>query len=213
MCYTPCVTCSVDGCQKQARHLGWCVMHWARQHRTGSLELVIVSFEERFWSKVDKRGSDECWPWIASIDPYGYGAFATGRAHGYYGTAHRTAYALLIGPIPEGLTIDHTCHNESSCIGGVSCVHRRCCNPNHLEAVPRRVNVLRGKGSAAINANKTHCPQGHPYDAANTKRPPSGGRRCRICDQASHKRWRAKKRKQTGIVQQGSPQQHPKSNS
>ena len=82
---------------------------------------------------------------------------------------HRFAYELLVGPIPKGLTIDHVKSKE--------CISTLCVNPAHLEAVTLRENILRGNGLAAMNAKKTHCPQGHPYDYVNS----AGARGCSIC--------------------------------
>lgn len=96
--------------------------------------------------------------------------------------AHRYAYELLVGPISEALTIDHTCHNGSGCEGGRLCIHRRCVNPADFEVVTLAVNVLRGESPPARNKRKTTCPRGHPYDAVNTYvNPGSGWRLCRTC--------------------------------
>src|SRR6266576_3456485 len=101
--------------------------------------------QQRFWAKVDRRGSEECWPWQANRGR-GYGnVWIAGRMY----RAHRVAYELLIGPIPEGLTLDHLCRN------------RGCVNPAHLEPVTSRENTLRGEGISANNARKTHCKHGH----------------------------------------------------
>lgn len=131
----------------------------------------------RFWSNVQK--TDSCWPWIGSIEGRGYGQFKIG---GRQVMAHRFAYELLVGPIPERHDIDHTCHNtDANCPGGWSCQHRRCVNPAHLEPITHQANVLRGKGLAAVQARRTHCPQGHPYDEANTYVDRARRRHCRTC--------------------------------
>ena len=119
----------------------------------------------RFWSKVDIGAPDECWPWLASKDPQGYGNFHLG---GRIVKAHRMAYELLIGCIPRGLTIDHLCR-----------VHN-CVNPHHLESVTNKVNALRGISPWAVNARRTHCIQGHLFDIANTGRD-RGKRSCKQC--------------------------------
>lgn len=144
---------------------------------------------ERFWSKVDRRGPDECWPWLASKSYAGYGNFSNGNKTV---RAHRYSYEQVNGPIANGMTVDHTCHNEAVgrglCKGGFTCPHRACVNQRHLEIATRRTNMLRGLAPPALAARKTHCPQGHPYNLLNTRIRPSGARRCVTCKQAEDKR-------------------------
>jgi hypothetical protein len=83
---------------------------------------------------------DECWPWTGALDTNGYG-YTT--INGDAGSAHRLVYRWLVGPIPEGLELDHTCHNDTDCQGMPGCLHRRCVNPAHLEPVTHRENVIR----------------------------------------------------------------------
>ena len=120
-----------------------------------------------FWGRVAVGPSDECWPWLGALTNWGYGrpTFA-GRA--VY--AHRLAYELVVGSVPEGLVLDHLCRNPC------------CCNPAHLEPVTERENILRGQGAPALNAAKTHCGRGHPLPT--TGRP----RRCPVCRTESHRR-------------------------
>jgi hypothetical protein len=129
--------------------------------------------------------SQECVPWSGYCDPEGY---ARCQHNGRPGTlVHRLIYEQQVGPIPDGFTIDHVCHNDDdACPGGDRCLHRRCINVQHLEAVSMRTNVLRGKTSAAQNARKTHCPQGHAYTESNTYVDARDRRRhCRTCGRAS----------------------------
>jgi hypothetical protein len=119
--------------------------------------------ERRFWSKVDASG--DCWEWTATLYVNGYGmASAGGRSV----RAHRLAWEHLVGPIADGLVIDHLCRN------------RRCVNPDHLEPVTHRENVLRGVGITAQAARKTNCPEGHPYEGENLGGKPRA-RRCKVC--------------------------------
>lgn len=115
---------------------------------------------------VDFDGPNGCWVWRGS------------RAHNGYGTInwryrpqviHRLVWELTVDPIPKGMTLDHLCRN------------RACCNPDHLEAVTNRENILRGTGFAAQNARKTHCPYGHPYAGDNLMFQKAGSRLCRTC--------------------------------
>lgn len=86
--------------------------------------------------------------------------------------AHKWAYESIVGPVPEGMELDHLCRN------------RACVNPAHLEAVSRRVNQLRGLSISAKNARKTHCVHGHPLTGENVYEW-RGSRYCRACRAAA----------------------------
>ena len=160
-----------------------------------------VSVEERLTTFVDRSDADGCWPWIGHVNRFGYSQM---KINGKTRIGHRMAYEHFVGPIPPGLTVDHTCHNEDdSCQGGPSCLHRRCVNPAHLEAVTADVNKRRGlaaKRAAERMRAKTHCPQGHPYDEANTMlRGPAGWRLCRTCSRERARAWEKKRAKRTRV--------------
>lgn len=121
----------------------------------------------RFWSKVAQTGNVcECWIWRANKTRGGYGMF---RLSGKMRLAHRVAYELAIGAIPEGLQIDHLCKERS------------CVNPFHLEPVTAKENTRRGDAPSARHALKTHCPLGHEYTAANLIHRNNGSRQCKVC--------------------------------
>ena len=117
-----------------------------------------------------------CWLW--TLKPYSTG-YAMANVNGCRESAHRLSYRLVKGPIPVGLVLDHVCHNnDPDCFADNLCPHRRCVNPDHLEAVPPRTNSLRGKTTPAANALKTTCPRGHAYGHVDPKR---GWRKCFEC--------------------------------
>lgn len=148
-----------------------------------------IPADRRFWSRVTK--SDGCWPWTGYRSPEGYGEIIV---HSKKLGAHVFAYQLLVGAIPPGQVIDHTCHNaDPACPGGSGCLHRGCVNPAHLEPVSIRDNILRGKSASAVNARRTACQRGHPFDGSNTYQREGVGRECRECRHEAVRRYRAKR--------------------
>ena len=132
--------CLEPGCEESHRGHGYCAKHARRLLLHGS---TMEPRERKFWAKVDKRGPAECWPWLGYVHPNGYGQFGRGAER----LPHRIAYQYLIGPIPDGLVLDHLCHTaDPQCADTVNCRHRRCCNPEHLEPVTRFENIARGRG-------------------------------------------------------------------
>lgn len=175
--------CKVEDCGKPVKGRGLCNAHYLREQRHGN-PTAGGTFRERinsdvppqdrlrFWNYIEV--TETCWPWIGCRNREGYG-------HIGHHSAHRLVYEALRGPIPRGLTIDHLCHtHDLSCAGGKSCLHRRCVNPNHLEAVTLEENSRRAGG------RKTACPEGHPYDTRVERR---GGveRRCSVCINAQRR--------------------------
>ena len=134
---------------------------------------------ERFWSKVNQ--SDGCWSWKGShFTMTGYAIFNKKMDDGVWRptTAHRVAYEVVVGPIPDGLVIDHLCRN------------RKCVNPAHMEPVTRGENVLRGAGPSGRAARADNCCiHGHEFTPENTYRKPGrpNKRECRECNRTRQK--------------------------
>lgn len=123
----------------------------------------------RFWPRVNKNGPNGCWEWTGALNNYGYGAFSIGRP--MY-PAHRVAYVLILGPVPSNHPLDHLCRN------------RKCVNPDHLDAVPQKINMQRGWWGT-----KEHCIHGHLYTPENTYVATDGHRTCRTCRKEKWDAW------------------------
>ncbi len=136
-----------------------------------------VTRADRFWAKVQK--TETCWLWTGAKSR-GYGYFNIGD---HQDLAHRVAYRWLVGPIAAGTEIDHLCRVKN------------CVRPDHLEAVTHKLNLRRSDEVTGKRSARTHCPQGHPYDEANTHRSADGRRHCLICRRANQTRTRAAKPK------------------
>jgi hypothetical protein len=130
---------------------------------------------ENFTNKIAKT-PDGCWLWLGAKTNLGYGKLGL---KGKTLLAHRVSYQLFRGEIPEGMKLDHTCKKRS------------CVNPYQLDVVTQKENLLRGETINASNAQKTHCPKGHPYDEANTwigsKKNGVQYRSCILCNKAKGK--------------------------
>lgn len=183
-------SCSLEGCGRPVMARGLCAGHYTQQRRNRPL------------SPLQKRrpiGSPpviRCRPSPCPVPSLeGPCMVFQGRLVKGYGKVdfegkklfvHRYVWEKAFGPIPPGLVIDHQCRN------------RACCNVSHLRLVTALVNVTENViGSASsINAAKTSCPQGHPYDDTNTFHEKRGARRCRICNREKYRRWKARQRGQ-----------------
>lgn len=138
---------------------------------------------ERLMALVSMEPMSGCWLWLGATRG-GYGRIKMGGRKGEFVSAHRLSYELHVGPIPEGLQLDHLCRN------------RTCVNPHHLEPVTLQENLRRGEGLGKHQSRRTHCPLGHPYDATNTVMNKRAGRTptraCKICNRLKTQRYRSK---------------------
>jgi hypothetical protein len=133
---------------------------------------MSTELSERRWGTAEARwnrvlslidASGDCWEWTGYRDVHGYGGV---HAEGKQWKAHGYLYTKLVGPVPVGLELDHLCRNKA------------CVNPDHLEAVQHRVNSLRGRGAAAVNAARVTCPRGHRIEGVRG----TGQRYCLTCN-------------------------------
>lgn len=131
--------------------------------------------QKEFALKSYRANEAGCWIWLGPRYRTSYGVFMAKRQHFL---AHRAAYELANGPIPEGMVIDHLCRTPL------------CINPAHLEAVTNRENLLRGFGFGGRNARKTKCLQGHRLSGGNLYAY-KGKRICRECQRNRLRQWRA----------------------
>lgn len=132
----------------------------------------------RFMAKVLPQPTG-CWVWLGARAGGGYPVVSL---YDRNKAAHRVSYEHFVGPVPEGLQLDHLCRV------------RACVNPTHVEPVTPRVNTLRGETPAAKNLAKTHCPLGHPYNGVNLYVAPSGERQCNECRRNALRRSRARRK-------------------
>jgi hypothetical protein len=115
------------------------------------------------WSSAEVRITTGCWQWTGGKDAYGYGAI---YRDGKVAKAHRVSYEMHVGPIADGLVIDHLCRNPG------------CVRPLHLDPVEHGENTRRG----LRKTQQTHCKWGHEFTPENTAQHTNGGRQCRKCN-------------------------------
>jgi hypothetical protein len=131
----------------------------------------IIRFEERYIPEPNSG----CWLWTGILFKSGYGWFSV---HSKVWRAHRWAYEHLVGPIPDGMVLDHLCKVKS------------CVNPDHLEPVTQKVNMERAK----TGKYKPFCKNGHPRSGDNLYFFPNGARACRECVRISVRKYQKRKK-------------------
>lgn len=137
----------------------------------------MTTTRENFWDKVEATGF--CWLWTGYVRRTGYGAVGF---EGRKWLVHRLAYEILVGPIPDGLVIDHLCRVK------------HCVNPDHLEPVTAEENTRRGFGVGAKFSRRTHCLNGHEWTEENTGMRGGKWRYCKSCERTKAKaKWAARK--------------------
>ena len=145
--------------------------------RLKSVLAEATGSRQKFLSPVLKVDGKGCWIWNQKLSREGYGC---SRLGGETVWVHRFVYDRLIGPVPRGKVLDHLCGRKA------------CCNPEHLEPVTARENVIRGGGRGGVNFRKTRCVHGHEFTKENTKII-QGRRRCAECARRRSREWYRKR--------------------
>lgn len=140
-----------------------------------------MPLDQRLEYYTEQIPFSECWFFVGNLDKDGYGRLCLNHRNL---RAHRVAYELRFGVIPEGMVIDHLCRQRS------------CVNPSHMELVSNAENVRRGESFSVVNANKQYCPKGHPLeDFPRYWRGRLWGKRgCKICYREYHRVFEAARR-------------------
>jgi hypothetical protein len=185
-------TCSIAGCERKHYGLGLCQLHWRKLRQFGDpLGGATPCVEQgcagphqhrgvcdlhRFMLKVHHDPDSGCWVWQGDKGDRGYGRFKSEKRRF---AAHRWSYEHFVGPIPDGLVLDHLCR-----------VHA-CVNPAHLEAVTQQENTHRGVSPVAVHAKQTICTNGHDLSEPHAVWiDRHGWRVCRACDRERKERKR-----------------------
>jgi len=186
--------CRAPGCTREYAKRGLCTTHFYRLYEQGRLTLLPkLPPEERFWAMVTK--TDDCWLWTGGNDGRGYGRFEI-RRRSYDGTipaitrmAHRYAYELLVGPIPDGCELDHVCEV------------RNCVRPDHVDPVTKQEHARRTR------MRKTHCKRGHELAGDNVVIV-NGARHCLSCRKIHNAKKTEKRRALRREMDSGSDDSH-----
>lgn len=148
----------------------------------------MTTLQERIrerMTETDLGYTSPCWVSDRGLNIWGYTSI---RVNGRQVSTHRAAYGAFVGPIPDGLVLDHVCHDGRTCAASTHCLHRRCCNPAHLEVVTGPENTARGRNSV-----KTACKNDHEFTPANTGFTKAGHRVCRRCAVIASQKYQRKR--------------------
>lgn len=175
--------CAVFDCGRPPAKRGLCVQHYKRFRRYGDATVggpikryAKGSPHDRLMRYVDRADHpDTCWEWVGGVSTQGYGRLGDGYAH-------RISYEVMVGPIPDGLELDHLCRN------------RRCINPNHLEVVTAAENTRRGMSPSMVVRRNRTCSHGHTLSGGNLYIRKSGGWQCRTCKRLRMRTYSRQKR-------------------
>jgi len=141
----------------------------------------------RLYAGVNTLDTKSCWLWNKSIVKDGYGLMRrkiNGKALNIF--VHRLSWVTQYGEIPDGMVVDHTCHDPATCIGGTACQHRHCINPNHMRLTTTKDNVAKG---ASVRANVGLCRNNlHEWTESNIKTWANGKTVCKACHYETTKR-------------------------
>lgn len=166
--------CSVKECGRPHLARGWCVGHYRRWQTGRPLEGVMGrktrSLEDKMLHYVQVTGF--CWLWMGART----GGYGNVRVNGRTTKAHRAVYEHLVGPIPEGMHLDHLCRTKA------------CVNPDHLEPVTGEENSRRAVEAQVSGRDWDYCPNDHRYTPENTYVRTDGTRSCRTCGRNRAKR-------------------------
>jgi hypothetical protein len=170
--------CSLDGCVRHVKSHGYCDTHWKRVQRHGAPGPAQIgrTVQQRLMALTDVGDGTGCWEWHGRRQLSGYGQVWVNEQR-RADPAHRVSYEAFVGPIPEGLQIDHLCRN------------RRCIRPDHLEPVTAAENFARSTHPAALTKKTGVCGRGHDL-AVHGKTTTSGTTEITRCQECRRERER-----------------------